>query len=256
LSAPGLRRDVAAVLAAAVAILAWDAVGLDLAIARWFGDAHGFAWREAWLTRTLLHDGGRWAAGVLMAGLLLDALRPLVRGPSRRQRLRGVLASLACLLAVPALKRASATSCPWDLAEFGGAAAYVPHWAFGVPDGGGGQCFPSGHAVAAFAFFSGYFVLRDHRPALARAWLAAVAAVGLLFAGAQVARGAHYPSHGLWSAWLCWSICVLLHAGPRPVIGRHEASSDAPSSAADPNGRGARETHHIAARPTEDAPAA
>ena len=23
-----------------------------------------------------------------------------------------------------------------------------------------------------------------------------------------VVRGAHYPSHTLWSAWLCWVICV------------------------------------------------
>lgn len=33
--------------------------------------------------------------------------------------------------------------------------------------------------------------------------------VGTLFGWAQMARGAHYPSHTLWSAWLCWLVCVL-----------------------------------------------
>jgi membrane-associated PAP2 superfamily phosphatase len=34
--------------------------------------------------------------------------------------------------------------------------------------------------------------------------LLGVLAFGSLFAWAQMARGAHYPSHSLWSAWLCW----------------------------------------------------
>jgi membrane-associated PAP2 superfamily phosphatase len=115
---------------------------------------------------------------------------------------------LLAVVAVPAIKRFSLTSCPWDLAQFGGVAQYVSHWRFGVADGGGGHCFPSGHAVAAFGFFGLYFLWRGHDARKARLWLAAVLVVGLLFGTAQLARGAHYPSHTLWSAWLCWVICV------------------------------------------------
>ena len=32
---------------------------------------------------------------------------------------------------------------------------------------------------------------------------------GLLFGWARLARGAHFPSHTMWSAWLCWTIGAL-----------------------------------------------
>jgi membrane-associated PAP2 superfamily phosphatase len=203
------RQDAAVALAALAALLLWELSGWDLSLSRWYGSASGFAWRDAWLTSTLLHEGGRALAWALMALLVVDAVRPLVRGPARAARWRGIAMTLACLLVVPTIKRATHSSCPWDLAEFGGIAAYVPHWIAGVADGGPGHCFPSGHAVAAFGFLSGYFVLRDVRPRVAHAWLAAVCVLGLVFGWAQLARGAHYLSHTLWSAWLCWLICTL-----------------------------------------------
>ena len=45
-------------------LLAWDASGLDLALARWFGDASGFALRMNPVLFLGLHEGGRllgWA---------------------------------------------------------------------------------------------------------------------------------------------------------------------------------------------------
>jgi membrane-associated PAP2 superfamily phosphatase len=117
---------------------------------------------------------------------------------------------------VPALKQLSRTSCPWDLAAFGGVASYVPHWYFGVSDGGPGHCFPSGHAASAFSFLPGWFVLRHHRPRLARWCLAGIITLGLLLGGGQLVRGAHYVSHTLWTAWICWACCVLAFAITRP----------------------------------------
>jgi membrane-associated PAP2 superfamily phosphatase len=208
------RRDALVAVGLLLALLAWEAFRLDLSVMRRFGTAQGFAWRDAWLTSRLLHDGGRWTAGLVFVGLLLDAVRPGLDGSSRGRRLWGLLATLVCLVAVPALKRLSATSCPWDLSEFGGVAGYVPHWLPVLTDGGPGHCFPSGHAVAAFAFFGPCFAWRADRPLAARTWLAAVCAAGLLFGGVQVLRGAHYPSHVMWSAWLCWVMCALI-AGPQ-----------------------------------------
>ena len=112
------------------------------------------------------------------------------------------------LVVVPAFKRASATSCPWDLAAFGGALPYVPHWRLGLTDGGPGHCFPSGHAVAAFAYYGVALAWSRHRPRLARAWGIGVTVFGLAFGWAQLARGAHFVSHTLWSAWLCWTVGV------------------------------------------------
>ena len=65
-------------LAAAAAIAAWDASGLDLVVSTWFGDRSGFAWRDHWLTRELLHDGGRSLAWALFA--LLDFLARKLAG--------------------------------------------------------------------------------------------------------------------------------------------------------------------------------
>ena len=205
-------RDVVVTLAALACVGAWDLSGLDLAVSHLVAGPAGFAWRDAWLPRHVLHDGGRWLAGVVLVALLVDALRRPAHGPSRAERWQALAVVLGGLTVVPLLKRASSTSCPWDLAEFGGQAAYVSHWLPGVADGGPGHCFPSGHAVAAFAFMGLYFLWRDHAPAPARAWLWGVMGAGLLFGGAQLLRGAHYPSHTLWSAWLCWSLSAAAAA--------------------------------------------
>lgn len=208
-TSPGLRGDAAVSLLGLVALVGWEISGFDLVVSGWFGGAGGFAWRDAWLTSTLLHDGGRIAAWALLAVMAADALRPLHPGPSRAERRRWLGVTVACLLLVPALKRASRSSCPWDLSPFGGLAAYVPHWRLGLVDGGPGHCFPSGHAVAAFAFFSGYFLWRSHRPVAARRWLVAVCLAGAVFGAVQVARGAHFVSHVLWSEWICWVVFAL-----------------------------------------------
>jgi membrane-associated PAP2 superfamily phosphatase len=204
------QRDAAITALALALLLAWDATGLDLSAARLFADAKGFELREAWWASRLLHDGGRIASWLLLLVFALGGIRqPGAGDPPRRWRWTWVVLILLCALAVPALKRISTTSCPWDLAEFGGVAQYVSHWRFGLADGGGGRCFPSGHAVAAFAFFGLHFFWRDYNPRRAALWLAAVLLLGAVYGTAQLVRGAHYPSHTLWSAWLCWAASAL-----------------------------------------------
>jgi len=111
------------------------------------------------------------------------------------------------------LKLGSLTSCPWSLAEFGGTATYVSHWAFGQADGGPGRCFPAGHATAAFCFLPGWFILRRAAPVAARRWLIATLFAGAVLTMVQVVRGAHYVSHSLWTGWFCLLLgVVLVHA--------------------------------------------
>ena len=181
----------------------------DLPITRLFATAQGFPWRDHWFTSGVFHEGGRALGWALLVALIVNIWRPLISGPTKAERVRWVLLTLACVLLVPALKRVSPTSCPWDLAEFGGTARHISHWRFGVSDGGPGKCFPSGHATAAFGFLSGYVVLRRSRPALARQWLLGVLVLGFAYGVAQMVRGAHYPSHTLWSGFVCWVICML-----------------------------------------------
>lgn len=189
-----------------LAILAWEASGLDLTTARVFADSTGFFFRNHWFFSGVLHEGVRVFAWCALGLLILTAVMPTRFAVSGLLQWRWVTVSVLVAVAVPALKQFSATSCPWSLSEFGGAAAYVPHWMLGVRDGGPGKCFPSGHVVNAFAFLPGWFLYRYRRQGLARVVLVTVLALGVMSGAAQVVRGAHYPSHVFWSAWLCWML--------------------------------------------------
>ena len=195
-------------------LLAWDASGLDLVLAHWFGTTQGFALRDHWLFTTVLHEGARRLSWLLVVGLSLAVWWPVgvLRQLDRWQRLQLVVSILLGLALVVAIKRISSTSCPWDLAEFGGLARYVSHWRFGLVDGGGAHCFPAGHASAGFAFVGGYFVLRGPAPRAAHLWLAAALTAGLVLGVSQQMRGAHFMSHTLWTAWLCWTVAWACHS--------------------------------------------
>jgi len=135
------------------------------------------------------------------------------------------------LIAVPLLasgvvalvKQFSPTSCPWALELFGGQARHVSHWlgwlsGLGLgdgADGGPGRCFPAGHASIGFAFIGGWFALRPYAPRLATLWLAVSVLVGVTLGLAQQLRGAHFMSHTLWTAWLCWAVGFAVDAALR-----------------------------------------
>jgi membrane-associated PAP2 superfamily phosphatase len=215
-------------LALALLFLAWEAAGGD----RWFaslaGNAAGFPWRNHWLLDDVLHGIGRLVAWAIALALCLGVWWPV--GPLRllslAQRLQlagGVLLSVAL---VALLKSVNPAACPWSLAAYGGLAQPVSHWAWwSMPPGGRGGCFPAGHASAGFAFIGGYFAFRPVAPALARRWLAAALAAGLLLGLSQQWRGAHFMSHTLWSGWLCWclawsldSLRQRLERAPQPLV--------------------------------------
>ena len=59
-----------------MALLAWDASGLDLWAMRQVGSAAGFALRESWFTTQVVHQGGRLLSWVVMAFIVLVNLWP------------------------------------------------------------------------------------------------------------------------------------------------------------------------------------
>ena len=213
------RQDVLITILSLALLTAWDSAGIDMPLMRSLGNASGFAWREV-VALQWMHSGGRavaWAVMAWMVWLAFTEPKRLARGalsarglPAHRRYWIGI--TLACLLLVNLIKRTSATSCPWDLAEFGGVAQHISHWALLARDGGPGQCFPSGHSSAAFAFFTLYFLHRQTDSRRANFYLVGVCVAGVAFSLTQIARGAHYPSHALWSAWLSWALCCLADA--------------------------------------------
>lgn len=204
------NRQLAAVTAALVLLLlGWDFSGLDLLLAHWFGGAEGFPLRDNAFLTLALHDGAKRLAWVLALGLCVGVWWPvsgLRRLPVHR-RLQLAATTFLAVLVVSALKSVSTASCPWSLADFGGVAHYIPHWQHVfAPDGGGGRCFPAGHASSGFAFVGGYFAFRETAPLMARGWLAAALLAGGVLGLAQQIRGAHITSHTLWTAFICWCV--------------------------------------------------
>lgn len=220
-----LRRCAVLTGALLLAVVLWDAMGLDLPLARWAGSAQGFAWRSAPALVLWLHEVPRALSMLLLALLGVGVVWPwgFLRRLARRDRAQLVLSILGAIALSTWVKRLSDTSCPWDLAEFGGVARYVSHWTWGVRDGGPGHCFPAGHASAALGFVAGWFVLRRAAPGMATAWLLAALAAGLLLGLAQQVRGAHYMSHTLWSAWICWSLGLAVECAVAAQQGRRWA---------------------------------
>lgn len=205
-------------MAGLLLILAWDASGGDLWLARRLADGNGFPLRDNFWLTTVLHQGGRWAAGLLWLALAWAALRPpaFMRALARSERWQLVLGVLLAVLVVDLLKHFSSTSCPWALLEFGGRASHVSHWRWGVADGGDGRCFPAAHASAGFSFMTTWFVWRRHAARMATWWLVGALLAGTAFGVAQQLRGAHFLSHTLWTAWIClatgWAVDVLFRA--------------------------------------------
>ena len=193
-------------------LLLWDYSRFDLWMASNFGDASGFALQDHWLWRGVLHDDIKFLPWAVELALLVSIWRPWgsLRQLPVGRRVQMALTTLLALLLVSGIKLHSNTSCPWDLQQFGGVAVYVSHWTRGVADGGGGGCFPAGHASAGFAFLGGFFAFRHTLPRIAHRWLVGALVAGLVLGFAQQVRGAHYMSHTLWTAWLCWGCAALI----------------------------------------------
>ncbi|MDB5892901.1 MAG: hypothetical protein JWQ88_432 [Rhodoferax sp.] len=220
LSRPGdlaSNRFMRVTLLGLACLIAWDVTGFDRAMAHWFGSVNGFPLRANWFIVKVLHDATQNAGWLCLLGMTLGIFWP--RGVLRRltagERGGMVLGTLAALLAIAVLKQTSHTSCPWDLAEFGGTGTYMSHWLWGVKDGGGGHCFPAGHASTGFALLSGYFGLRREAPRAARWWLIGALATGFGLGLVQQLRGAHFTSHTLWTAWICWTVTGLVDLAMR-----------------------------------------
>ena len=191
---------------------------LDLTIARWFFDdvRRVFPLTNDWLLKVVLHDGARMVSAVAALALLGVAVTAwLTRKPRTLHAHRGSLlyVSIATIVGaaiVGLAKHFSSHACPWDLAMFGGSAPYHPllaaHAALPNVDG----CFPAAHPLAGYAWLAvGFAIYPLARRRAWQAWAVALA-LGTLFGAVQMARGAHFLSHVLWSAWIVWGVNVAL----------------------------------------------
>jgi membrane-associated PAP2 superfamily phosphatase len=191
---------------------------LDVTIARAiFFDAANAQWIGAgsWTVNELLHTGGRWAIRVLLALVLAFWIATWVERDWRELRRPAAFFMIAALLSIGVvglLKTLTNVDCPWDLAAFGGRFPYVELFADRPDALRVGRCFPAAHASSGYALLALYFTFRERHAALAKLGLALGLLTGLTFGLAQQARGAHFVSHDLWSAFLVWTVSLSVYA--------------------------------------------
>ena len=200
-----------------VAALLFATTHIDLGLANTlFFDASSDQWRGAgnWWINDFLHTGGRWAVRIVVVLALAAWIATLFNHSMRRlRRPLGyfVIAVVLTIGVVGLLKAVTNVDCPWDLRAFGGSFPYVELFADRPVGLRHAQCFPAAHASSGYAFMALYFVACERSRKLAFLGLGAGLLLGLIFGIAQQARGAHFASHDLWSAFLAWIIPLTVY---------------------------------------------
>jgi membrane-associated PAP2 superfamily phosphatase len=211
---------VLALLGVLVAFQLWP---IDAFVARhWAFDPEHERWLggDRWWAEVLLHRDGRAAILLLIGGLLatLGAGLAVPRLEAARSTALYLLVAISLAwAAVGLLKHVTNVPCPWSLAGFGGDRPGVGLFDPRPAGYATAACFPGAHSASGFALFAFYFAWRESRPRRARVALVAALLVGLLFAFGQEARGAHFLSHDVCSAFVAWFVVLLCYLGWRRV---------------------------------------
>lgn len=170
---------------------------------------------DNFIAHYIIHKAGKYIpaiiAGVALVILILSFTKKYSNLGDYRNRALYVLASIAIATGGIGLGKAmSGTFCPFNLPIYGG-------------DGiGGGNCYPAGHASAAFSLLCLYFVFLDINKKLSKLFLTIVVTLGIIFALTRQFQGAHFLSHSLATFAFDWLVCSFLY---RVSLGRHLKST-------------------------------
>ena len=122
-----------------------------------------------------------------------------------------LVAVMLSTLLVAWVKSWTNMDCPWDLVRYGGDRRLIDLFALRPLGLRRGACIPAGHASAGNAWMALYFFFASVAPRWRWAGLAVGVGLGLLFGFTQQLRGAHFLSHDIWTAALCWATALLLY---------------------------------------------
>lgn len=190
--------------------------GFDIWWVSHFYDPNRQLWpyTNSWLFDDIIHSGGQYLDKTF--ALMWFALFTLViirkdLASHRKTLLYFLLASALGPAIVGIGKNSTHIYSPWDLQLFNGIHPYirlfdpVPH---GAPVG---HAFPAGHASGGFCFVSLYFVLLKYRSPYRIHGLFFALLLGSIFGLGQQIRGAHFPSHDMFSLAICWYASIFLY---------------------------------------------
>ncbi|PLX63598.1 phosphatase PAP2 family protein [Sedimenticola selenatireducens] len=182
---------------------------LDLYIADLIYQAGGPGWtlKNSVLFSDILHTNAK--ALVKILAVILFAVAIISQFVTRMRPYRRAIWYLALVMPLSGLlvgigKELTHVDCPWDLLRYGGEHPYLGLFEPHPGDFKYGKCFPAAHAGAGYTFLALYFFLAVLRPEWKRLGLITGITMGLIFGITQQIRGAHFISHDLWTAAICW----------------------------------------------------
>ena len=214
-----LVRYLVAPLSFAIALfsLAYG-VGFDFSLASALYQIQGDSWllQHHWLTEQVLHRHVRTLNEIVVLSMLGYWLwrRFVFKDKSKKQQALALLllSLLLSFATVAVIKRLVPMECPWDLNQFGGHSAFWGLFAIRPDNLKATQCFPAGHASIGFAWLALFYYWCEMKPQQAWFGLAIGGGTGLLLGVVQQLRGAHFISHDIATAAICWLIATLLYA--------------------------------------------
>lgn len=190
--------------------------GLDLKFISPFFDKATMTWpfKDNCFASDVMHLGANKVIQLVGAGLLITFIMSFFSEKVKKYRKPVGYMLLAALLGPILVSIGKVTThiyTPWDLMIFGGKEPYIRIFDH-VPMGAKvGRAFPAGHASGGFAFLSLYFLFKEHKPEYRFYGLAVGLILGFSFGFAQQVRGAHFFSHDLFSAVICWYAALFVY---------------------------------------------
>ncbi len=197
-------------------ILFFKVTNLDIRIANLFFNFEAKHWYlgESWWTVTFIHKWGRNLIVILLLLSLVGFVISLFPNRFRPYLFVFLYITLTILFStgiVAALKHFSNIDCPWDLSLYNGTDPYFHLFSDKSTKLTTGRCFPGGHSSGGFSLLLFYFLFRDYNKRYAYIGLALAILIGLVFSFGQWSRGAHFVTHDLWSAMICWFVALSLY---------------------------------------------
>lgn len=179
-------------------------------------DSRQWWYGESWWANTLIHEWGRNLIVLIFLVALLVWLGSWIFKRSRlpRWRYHAGYVALAIVLTTSLVglgKNLSNVDCPRDLEHYSGNRPFVHIFSDKPNELPRGNCFPGGHSSGAFSLLVFYFLFYPRQRRRARLSLGLVLVLGAIYAGGQWIRGAHFPSHDIWSAAVGWYVSLGLY---------------------------------------------
>lgn len=188
--------------------IALEALDLDFKVMEMLFDnnSQSFPLRHHWFTEGVIHTMGRQMIGAIGLGIVLTFIASftLPSLKSDRREWSFVLISIVIsTLSISTLKATTGMNCAYDLSLYGGSEPLNQLSNLWLGDG---QCWPGGHVSGPLSLIAVFFGFRTKQPYLAFTGLIFAVTMGIIFGLGQTLRGAHFPSHTIWTALIIWMI--------------------------------------------------